>query len=104
MIDVLRAAEIALSFVITIVLLDGTVSYLRRYRVDPGSVVLEPREYVVMVACIIGLLFAASATVVSRLGNESPSVTLILSILVQPPLLWWAFRMQRRLLHPVRER
>lgn len=103
--DALRVVEVALSTLIVVVLTNTAILYRRRARASPGTTVLPGGEYVVMIVCIVALLGAATAVVVQRLEygtGPRPTMLLLVCIGVQPALLWWAIRMERRLTEQTR--
>jgi uncharacterized membrane protein YhaH (DUF805 family) len=95
----LRIVEVSLSALITVVLVNVAIGYVVRSRRAPGTTVLTGPEFLVLVFCLILLLAGATLTVVGRLLDANPqaSPALILGVIVQPPLLWWAIRMEKRL-------
>lgn len=94
--DNLRIVEVGTSVLITVVLLHTVVLYRRRAR---ASVALTWGEYSVVIGCIVSLLTTATLVVCQRLAQPGVGLTLnlVLSVAVQPVLLWWAIRMENRL-------
>lgn len=97
--DWFRVVEISLSVLISISLVSGGILYTLRAHRRPGTTVLAPPEYWVLVTCLLLLLTAATAEVVHHLQarDARPSATLVICVAVQPLLLWWSLRMEARL-------